>query len=462
MAALCLTMLLPSLGTSIANVALPALADAFDGSFQQVQWVVLAYLLATTTLVVPAGRLGDRIGRRRLLLGGTLLFTGASIWCGFAWDLPLLIAGRAAQGAGAAVLMALATAMAGDAAAKGGTGRAMGLLGTMSAIGTALGPTAGGALIAAFGWPAVFLVNVPLGLFAFLLAKRSLPADARRRAGHQPSFDVAGTVLLALTLGAYALAMTIGRGSFGAANVALLAAAAAGAGWFALVELRAPAPLVRLTMFRARRLSAALTANALVSAVMMATLVVGPFYLARGLGLNALLVGLAMSAGPLSVAAAGVPAGRLADRMGSARMAVAGLVAVGAGCALLSLVPAGFGIAGYVLPLAIVGGGYALFQAANNSAVMSSAAAEERGLVAGLLNLVRNLGLVSGASVMGALFSWAGGSGSVGQADPESVAQATRFTFAVAAGVAAAALAVAAAGRISPPLRRIGTFVQAL
>jgi len=158
-ASLSLSVLLSSLGTSITNVALPTLAEAFGASFQEVQWVVLAYLLATTTLVVSAGRLGDTVGRRRLLLAGIGLFTAASALCGVAPTLWVLVAARAAQGLGAAAMLALAMAFVSEAVPKAGTGSAMGLLGATSAVGTALGPTLGGGLIAGFGWPAIFLVN---------------------------------------------------------------------------------------------------------------------------------------------------------------------------------------------------------------------------------------------------------------------------------------------------------------
>ena len=120
LAGLSLSMLLSSLGTSIANVALPTLAQAFDASFQDVQWIVLAYLLAITTLIVSVGRLGDIIGRRRLLLAGIVLFTVASLLCGAAPTLWLLIAARAAQGLGAAIMMALAMAFVGETVPKAG------------------------------------------------------------------------------------------------------------------------------------------------------------------------------------------------------------------------------------------------------------------------------------------------------------------------------------------------------
>ncbi|MBP8200390.1 MAG: MFS transporter [Nitrospira sp.] len=150
LAGLSLSMLLSSIGTSIANVSLPTLAQAFDASFQQVQWVVIAYLVTITTGIVSVGRLGDMTGRRRLLLVGVFLFTVASVLCGVAPTLWLLIAARAAQGLGAAIMMALTMAFVGETVPKSQVGSAMGLLGTMSAIGTALGPSLGGMLISEF------------------------------------------------------------------------------------------------------------------------------------------------------------------------------------------------------------------------------------------------------------------------------------------------------------------------
>lgn len=210
---LSMAMLLSSLGTSITNVALPTLAQVFQVSFQAVQWVVLAYLLAITSLIVGAGRLGDILGRRRLLLAGIGLFTVASVLCGVSPTLWLLICARALQGLGAAILMALSMALVAEVVPKDKTGSAMGLLGTMSAVGTALGPTLGGVLIAALGWQAIFWVNVPLGLLTFLLAWRHLPPDRPGVKKPWASFDGPGTGLLALTLAAYALAMTVGRGT---------------------------------------------------------------------------------------------------------------------------------------------------------------------------------------------------------------------------------------------------------
>ncbi|MGE8569142.1 MAG: MFS transporter [Achromobacter sp.] len=449
-------MLLPALATSIANVALPTLAQAFEARFQDVQWVVLAYLLAITTLIVSVGRLGDLMGRRRLMLVGIVLFTVGSALCGASpWlgGLMGLIGARAVQGLGAAVMMALTMAFASEAAPKEKTGSVMGLLGTMSAVGTALGPTLGGLLISGWGWPLIFLINLPLGAVAFALAWAYLPAHRKPAAQPRARFDVMGSLLLALGIAAYALAMTAG-GGFGGNRAVLLLAATVAAVAFVRMQARAASPLIQLALFRQPTLRAGVATNALVSTVMMTTLVVGPFYLAGALGLDAARVGLVMSCGPVVAALVGVPAGRGVDRYGAQRVMLAGLAAMATGAILLPWVPLVVGgvagmarVAEYVAPLAVITSGYALFQAANSSAVMSSAGADQRGAVSGVLNLSRNLGFITGASLMGAVFAWAAGAGDLRAASPADLATGMRWTYALAAALLLAALALAALDR---------------
>jgi MFS family permease len=199
-------------------------------------------------------------------------------------------------------MMTLSIAFAGDAVPKAKTGSAMGLLAAMSAVGTALGPSLGGILISGVGWQAIFLVNVPLGILTLVLAYRYLPVDSQIPKNNGGTFDSLGTMVLVLSLAAYALAMTLGRGSFGLLNVALLLVAVLGSALFVLVEMKASSPLIRLTIFREAAFSAGLTMSALVATVLMATLVVGPFYLSRSLGLDMVFVGIVMSIGPLVVA----------------------------------------------------------------------------------------------------------------------------------------------------------------
>jgi EmrB/QacA subfamily drug resistance transporter len=449
---LAFSTLLASLGASVTTVGLPTLAEAFDASFQRVQWVVLAYLLAITTFIVSVGRLGDLMGRRKLLLAGIALFTLASALCGAAPALGWLIAGRALQGLGAAIMMTLTLALVSETVPPEKTGSAMGLLATLSAVGTALGPSFGGVLISGFGWQALFLINVPLGLLTLWLAWRSLPAAKAPVKAEGARFDITGTLLLAVTLAAYALAMTAGRGHFGGINLALLLAAILGGGLFVLAQGRSVSPLIPLGIFRDRLLVSGLATSALVATVMMATLLVGPFYLSITLGLPTAIVGLVLAAGPCVSALAGVPAGRLADRFGVRPMRVVGLATMVLGCLMLSLVSPALGIGGYVGAIVVTTLGYAFFQTANNTAIMAELPAHRRGVVAGLLNLSRNLGFFTGASVLGAVFASALGTDETGNASAQAVAQGLHATFAVALGLMVLALVIAVKYRASAPL----------
>jgi EmrB/QacA subfamily drug resistance transporter len=448
-------MLMSSLGVSIPNVALPTLAQAFAASFQAVQWIILTYLLATTIMIVSVGRLGDLVGHRRVLLAGISVFTAASILCGVAPTLQALIAARALQGLGAATLMALTAALVRETVPKEKTGSAMGLLGTMSAIGTALGPSLGGVLLAGPGWRAIFLVMAPLGVLNFVLARRHLPVHRQRAQLALNRFDSLGTLLLALTLAAFALAVTVGRGHVERLNVVLLLAAVGGGCLFVMAQARVAAPLIRLAAFRNALLSASLAMNALVSTVMMTTLVVGPFFLSRALGLDAAQVGLVMSVGPVISTVSGVPAGRIVDRLGAPFIMIVGLFDMAAGTFALSVLPGSFGVAGYVAAIVILTPGYQLFQAANNTAVMMDVDPDQRGVISAMLSLSRNLGLISGASVMGAVFAFASKTIDISAAHPAVIAHGMRITFSVAAVLGVVALGISLGSRVLTSARAV-------
>ena len=390
--ALALAALLPALGTSIAHVGLPTLAVVFAAPFRSVQWVVIAYLLMVMAFVVVAGRAGDLVGRKRLLLAGIALFTLASIACGVAASLPLLIAARVVQGLGAAAMMAIAMAMVGDAIPRERFGRAMGLMGSMSAVGTGLGPSVGGVLLGALGWRSMFVAMVPMGLIAFAVSARFLKSAPRE-------------------------------------------------------AMKARSLRVSIALLRDRRLAVGFSSSALVSTVIMSTLVVGPFYLSRALGLEAAVVGLVIAIGPVVAAIAAIPAGRLVDRYGARRTTIMGLASVASGCVAMGALPLWSGIAGYVLSIIIVTGGYAMFQTANNSSVMADVSPESRGVVSGLLNLSRNLGLVTGAAVMGAVFASGAGSVDIAIADGAAVVRGMHNVFILAAALTLGALALI---RVSP------------
>lgn len=385
MTTLALSMLLASLGTSIANIALPALVATFSAPFHHVQWVVIAYLATLTIAVVVVGRLGDRYGLKRMHIAGLGLFSAASLLCSLAPSLWFLIGARAIQGVGAAFMTTLALALMRETASEQRLGRAMGLLGTVSALGTALGPSLGGFLISTMGWRSIFVVQVPFAVLALILASASLP-----RGAHKSDLSAA---------------------SFWAAP-----------DWALIPNL---------------------LVNLLVAAVMMTTLVVGPFYLGRGLGLMEAMVGLVMSVGPIISIFSGVPSGRLVDAWGTQWVLAIGLVMLAAGAFLMSALPQTVGVAGYVLAMMVLTPGYQLFQAANNTAVLADVPRDRRGVVSGLLNLSRNVGLIVGASAMSAIFAVGVGTSDFGRASSMAIASGMQLTFILAGGLMAAALWIA-------------------
>ena len=395
-AVLLLSMLLASLGTSIANVGLPSLSDAFDAPFPQVKLVVVAYLVSLTATVLVAGRLGDRFGLKPMLLGGLAVFTASSVFCGLSGSLPLLIAARAAQGIGAAFLMTLSLALARQIAPSHRVGRAMGLIASASALGTALGPALGGLLLAAFDWRSLFLAQAPAGLLAALMAAILLPANSPAKAK--------------------------------------------------------PRPPALLPQDRGQVLGLGL--NLTISAVMMATLVVGPFLLTGPLGLTSVAVGMVMAIGPIISTLAGLPSGRLVDRWGP-RLAISlGFAMLAAGTLGFALLPERLGLTGYILAVALLTPGYQLFQSGNTTATLANVPPEARGTISGLLGLSRNLGLVLGAWGLGAVFSAAAGTVELGSAGPEAILRGTREVFLVSAVLMTGALALSR--RMTPPTREEG------
>lgn len=382
---LSLCMLSASLGTSIANIALPTLTQAFGASFQQIQWVVVFYLVALTLSAVFAGRLGDVFGRQRMLLAGLGLFVLASIMCGLAPSLWLLVAARTVQGVGAAFLMTLTIALVHETTGGVGVGRAMGLLGTMSAVGTALGPTLGGLMIGLFDWRAVFLVLVPFALVATGLALRTLPSG----------------------------------------------------------KPVAKSPLINRETLLRTGIAANLLINLLVAAVMMTTLIVGPFYLGLSLGLREAVVGIVMAIGPVISIFSGVPSGRMVDARGARLVLAIGLTALAIGAFALVLLPEILGVVGYIVAIATLTPGYQMFQSANNTTVMTGVQPDQRGAVSGLLTLSRNLGLVLGASIMGAIFSFGTGTNAIVNAAPDSIADGMQLVFVIAGALMVAALWIA-------------------
>lgn len=399
-----LGVFMSTLDSSIVNISLPTLVQALDTNFATVQWVVLSYLLVITTLILSVARLGDMVGKKKLYNVGLVLFTLGSLLSGLAAGVGWLIAFRALQGTGAVMMTALGTAIITEVFPARERGRALGINGAIVSVGIALGPTLGGVLIGLVGWRSVFLVNVPVGILAALIVWRVVPASAQGAPGQR--FDLAGALLGFLTLGSYALGMTLGqRAGFGdALVVALLVAAGAGLVAFVLVESRVRQPMIDLSLFRNVLFGVNLLMGLLVF-VLIAGFFIMPFFLELVQGYRTEQVGLLMAVFPVTMGLVAPVSGALSDRYGSRVISLIGLVTIGAGSLLVSTLHADVTPLGYVLRFAPLGVGVGMFNSPNNSAIMGAVPRERLGVASGLLALSRTLGQMTGLPLIGAVFT---------------------------------------------------------
>lgn len=409
--ALAASTLVAALGSSIATVSLPAVVADFGVSLGQAQWVTLSFLLVSTVFVLPTGPLGDLVGRRRVLLWGLAGFVAASALSVTAPSLGVLVLARGLQGAAAAAVTAMSLALVRDIVPAARVGAAMGTLGASTASGMALGPALGGVLLGTGGWRSAFVVLgvLPAVALALAVAGVSEPVvQAQRTRGRDQvrRLDLVGAALLGSALTAYAVAVTIHPGG-APGTVSLLVLGAAVAAIFVRHERYTAYPLVGVAQLRRLRLLPELGSAFVAATVMISYAVLAPLLLALGLGLDPWAMGLVLAVSPVAAILTGWPAGRLVDRRGAGWAALVGLAAIAAGAVALGVLPSWLGVVGVVLGGLMAAPGNQLFMAGNATLLMTATSADEQGVAAGLVTLARNLGSVTGASVMVWLYTWA-------------------------------------------------------
>ena len=394
-----------ALDGSVVNTLLPVLARAFGASVAGIEWVTTVYLLVISGLLLSVGRAGDLYGHKRLYLGGFVLFVAGSALCGLAWSARALIALRVIQALGAAMLMATAPAILTRSFPATQRGRALGAQGTFTYLGLTAGPSLGGWLASTAGWRAVFYINVPVGVMAILLAWRVIEADHGARVRER--FDVVGAVLFTTGLVALLIALNQGHawGWTSTPLLALLAVAAALLAAFVRTERRRPGPMLDLSLFRDRQFSGATVSALLNYACVFMVLFVLPFLLIQGRGLDAAHAGLILTAQPIVMAIVAPISGTLSDRIGSRAPAVVGMVTLAVGLAFLGAVVSSGSLTVIAAGLAVIGLGVGTFVSPNNNALMGAAPRHRQGIAAGVLATARNVGMVLGVGLAGAVFT---------------------------------------------------------
>jgi DHA2 family methylenomycin A resistance protein-like MFS transporter len=404
---ICLGYFMVILDATAVNVALPDLGRELRGDVAGLQWVVDAYTLVFAALLLSGGALGDRLGSRRVFLAGLGLFTVASAACAAAPTVGFLVGARVAQGIGAALLvpssLAVLRATYADAAERA---RAVGVWAAVAGIAAASGPIIGGLLVTSVSWRAVFVLNVPVGAVALLLAARCVAPDGARRGG---GFDPAGQVAGILALACLTFGLIEGGDAGWGSAVPLLALALSVVAFavFLAIERRAAAPMLPLELFRSRVFSASAFVGAAINFGFYGQLFVISLYFQQVRGYSALATGLAMLPEGLFVSVASALAGRLTARVGPRVPMLIGLTTGGLG--LVGLVVAGPETPYPVLiaPLAAAGFGIAVTMPAATAAIIEAAPAHHAGIAAGVLNASRQAGGTLGVAVLGTLIAGA-------------------------------------------------------
>jgi EmrB/QacA subfamily drug resistance transporter len=398
--------LMSGLDSSISNTVLPVISRALQADVAAVEWVVAVYLLVLSGLVLIFGRLSDMLGHRRVYLAGFGLFVVGSGACAFAPTIELLIAFRGVQGLGAAMLTASSPAILTNAFPESRRGRVLGLQATAVYIGLAVGPSLGGGLAQTFGWGAVFFVNVPIGIVAFLLSLRYVPGTrvASRRAER---FDVPGGLMFGTGITLLILALNQGH-VWGWTSPTLLLCVAVAIGLllvFTRVELRVPSPMLDLNLFSSKIFTAGVVSAVLNYMATFAVIFLLPFYLIQARGMAPAAAGLVLTAQPLLMAATAAVAGVAADRIGPRLPATAGMSLLGASLLWLSRLGLDTPIGVVVGALLVSGVGIGLFTSPNTSAVLGAAPPARRGVASGLMGTARSVGMVLGLGIGGAIFT---------------------------------------------------------
>ena len=404
----CCAVFMMNLDITIVNIALPDIMKGFNVDLSAIEWVINAYVLTFAVLLVTMGKVGDLRGRKLLFMCGLAVFTIASLTCGLAPNEHVLVASRAVQAVGGAAMMPATLSILNVAFGDSGRGMALGIWGAVAGAAAALGPIIGGALVQAHSWRLIFLVNVPVGIVAFIAAAfiiaESTDPGAKRR------LDIPGVLAISVALFAITFGLVEGAkyGWTSALILALFAVGAVGLAVFVLIERRAEAPIVRLDFFRNRTFSAGNIVGALLMFGLIGILFTLVMFLQNNLGYSAIKTGLVLLPMPAVTMIVAPISGRLSDRIGSRWLLFFGMLLTALGIYLMAGISSTTTWQQLMLPLPIAGLGMGLSLAPMTSAVMASVPVEQSGAAAGILSTMRQIGASLGISVLGAILQSSG------------------------------------------------------
>jgi EmrB/QacA subfamily drug resistance transporter len=401
-----------SVDTYVVNISLPTIAKNFGVNTGDVSWVVLAYLIAVTSSLLIFGKLGDRIGLKRVFISGFVIFTGASLLCGVSSSLGMLIFSRFLQGIGGSMLLGMAPAMIPRLLPGGLRGSAFGYYATAAALGITLGTPLGGIITGYFSWHWIFLINVPTGIWAIWYSNGAIPGDTARGRGDD-SFDYFGAVLLVLCLSLLVYALNTG-GEAGWTSPVIIASFLSGSlllAFFIYWERRARPPLLDLTLFDDREFTLGNLASCFAVSVQAGSNFLLPFYLERLKKLPPQQAGMVILVYSIVYMAGSIFFGKMSDRVKPRTLCAWGMALGTAAAVFFALTLDRPGLFSVVVFLGVIAIAYAMFIPSNNNLVMGMASQGKLGTVSGLFRMGIYVSLVAGVCIFETLFSaYTGGS----------------------------------------------------
>lgn len=386
-----------TLDSSIVNVALPQMSRLLSVSSEAIAWVVTVYLLVVVGTILIFGRLGDIFGKTRIFLYGVLIFTLGSLLCGISHTFLQLIVSRGIQALGAAAAMGTNQGIITQVFPVHERGKALGISGTSVALGSMAGPPLGGFIIHSFAWEYIFLINVPIGIFVFILGMKILPVTKKSTA--EP-FDVKGAILFCISIASLFLSMILGK-NYGYGNPVIVGGMVLFAGsflLFLLLEKKTEIPLLPLKLFQNNLFSISIFCAFLSFVAISSSTIILPFYLQNTLKYSPAVTGIILMVSPVILAVVAPVSGHLSDKIGSEILTFFGLILTGTGLGLMSTLTETSDIKFLIGYLAIMSVGNGLFQSPNNSLTMSTAPKNMLGICGSVNALIRNLGMISGVS----------------------------------------------------------------
>lgn len=387
-----------TLDSSIVNVALPVMNKELGTTMSTIEWIVTSYLITVCAVILPFGKIGDTKGKTKVFKLGIIIFTLGSLMCGFAKDINFLIFARVVQAIGAAGTMSTNQGIVTESFPPNERGRALGMIGTFVALGTMVGPSLGGIIVSVLKWNYIFLINIPIGIIAFLISLKTLPNEVSK---DNIPLDYKGTVLFILVITLLFGSIMLGQ-QYSYANIYIILSLLISIVlflFFVKFEVKQEYPLLDISIFKNKLFTVSIICGFTSFIAISGTNIILPFYLQDAMKLSPGLTGILMTVSPIVLGILAPISGYLSDKFESEKITFIGLAVMTIGLLLMSTLKVNSPIWVIAIFLATTSAGSAMFQSPNNSLIMSTVEKDKLGIAGSINSLVRNLGMISGIAL---------------------------------------------------------------